>query len=387
MNVTLYKKSNWKGLTLAIFFLLALPVWSAPSNYAMQMDKAASSLLLDIAAAGERLVAVGERGHILYSNDKGLSWVQARVPTGAMLTRVYFVTPELGWAVGHDGNVLVSYDGGVNWELQRDGVTDQARINEVRAGIANDRVNVLRGQLVSEEAGNREALMQELEEAEYTLSGAQLDLEAAAFAPPLMDVWFADEQRGWASGAYGTLLHTSNGGRQWQDWSHKVGNEDELHLNGVIGAADGTLFLASEWGTIFRSTTSGESWDAIASGYEGSFFGLTVNPNTGSLFAYGLRGTVFRSVDGGISWTEAQSKVQESLFGAYASEQGRLIFVGSGGNVTQSTDNGESFTVLVQTSPLGVYGIAPTTDGHYMLTGEEGSRPMIGSSSTGGATQ
>ena len=374
MNVTLYRRSTWIGLPLAAFFLLTLPVWSAPSNYAMQMDKAATSLLLDIAAAGDRLVAVGERGHILYSNDRGLSWVQAKVPTAAMLTRVYFVSPELGWAVGHDGNVLASYDGGVNWELQRDGVTDQARIDEVRAGIANDRVNVLRGQLLSEEAGNREALMLELEESEYTLSEAQLDLEAAVFAPPLMDVWFANEQQGWASGAYGTLLHTSNGGRQWQDWSHKVDNEDQLHLNGVMGTADGTLLLVSEWGTIFRSSTGGESWDAVASGYEGSFFGLVANPNTGSLFAYGLRGTVYRSVDGGISWVEVQSKVQESLFGAYASEEGHIIFVGSGGNVTQSKDNGESFTVLVQTSPLGVYGIAPTRDGLYMLTGEEGSR-------------
>jgi photosystem II stability/assembly factor-like uncharacterized protein len=172
------------------------------------------------------------------------------------------------------------------------------------------------------------------------LREAQLDLEGAVFAPPLMDVWFANEQQGWASGAYGTLLHTSNGGRQWQDWSHKVDNEDELHLNGVIGAADGTLFLASEWGTIFRSSTGGESWEATDSGYEGSFFGLAVNPETNSLFAYGLRG---------------------------------------------STDNGESFTVLVQASPLGVYGIAPTTDGHYILTGEQGSRPMTDGTSNAGS--
>ena len=41
------------------------------TDYAMHLDKAASSLLLDIAVAGERLVAVGERGHILYSEDGG----------------------------------------------------------------------------------------------------------------------------------------------------------------------------------------------------------------------------------------------------------------------------------------------------------------------------
>ena len=35
---------------------------------------AAGSLLLDLAAAGSRLVAVGERGHVLLSDDQGVTW-------------------------------------------------------------------------------------------------------------------------------------------------------------------------------------------------------------------------------------------------------------------------------------------------------------------------
>ena len=36
-----------------------------------------------------------------------IPWIQAQVPSSAMLTRVIFLyLPELGWAVtGHDGNV------------------------------------------------------------------------------------------------------------------------------------------------------------------------------------------------------------------------------------------------------------------------------------------
>jgi photosystem II stability/assembly factor-like uncharacterized protein len=321
-------------LFLVTLGLLSPTAWPAPPNYAMQIGGAERSLLLDIASAGDQLVTVGERGHILYSSDNGHSWIQAKVPTTAMLTRVFFISPQLGWAVGHDGNVLVSYNSGVDWELQRDGVAAQ---------------------------------------------------DEGEFAPPLMDVWFADEQQGWASGAYGTLLHTTNGGRQWQDWSHKVDNDEELHLNGITGAPDGSLYLASEWGTIFRSSTGGESWEAIASGYEGSFFGLIVNPDTTSLFAYGLRGTIYRSLDGGMHWSNVQTKAQGSLFGAYATRQGRLFFVGSNGTVTQSDDNGETFTLLVQNSRLGVYGIAPTIDGNYIVTGENGSRPLVDNTNSGGA--
>ncbi|MEH6593464.1 MAG: YCF48-related protein, partial [Halioglobus sp.] len=304
----------------------------------MQTERAAGSLLLDIAVAGSRLVAVGERGHILYSEDEGGSWTQSQVPTSVMLTRVFFISPSLGWAVGHDGNVVVSGDGGISWTLQRDGVAEQARINRDRALRAEQSLASLRDRLRSGEDIDRQALALALEEAEYQLDEAKLSLAQPVFPPPLMDIWFVDEHWGWISGAYGTLLHTVNGGRDWQDWSHKVGDPDQLHFNGVVGAADGSLYLASEWGTIFRSSTDGKSWEAIASGYEGSFFGLVENSRSGSLFAYGLRGTVYRSTDKGVHWRELDSGVTASLFGACAVDDGRLMFVGAGGMVTVTED-------------------------------------------------
>ena len=94
-------------------------------EYSLQTPGASRSMLLDIAVAGERLVAVGERGHILTSQDQGQNWTQAEVPTSVMLTRVFFVDDKLGWAVGHDGNVLHSQDGGLIWALQRDGLAER----------------------------------------------------------------------------------------------------------------------------------------------------------------------------------------------------------------------------------------------------------------------
>ena len=67
---------------------------------------ASRSLLNGIARAGNRLVAVGARGHILYSDDEGKSWKQAKVPVSSDLTAVNFSTPQQGWAVGHDGVIV-----------------------------------------------------------------------------------------------------------------------------------------------------------------------------------------------------------------------------------------------------------------------------------------
>ena len=62
------------------------------------------------------LVAVGERGHVLVSQDGGAAWTQAEVPTRALLTGVHMHDAKLGWAVGHDEVVLRTQDGGATWE-------------------------------------------------------------------------------------------------------------------------------------------------------------------------------------------------------------------------------------------------------------------------------
>src|SRR5262249_38343190 len=73
------------------------------------------SLLIALAAAGARLVAVGDRGIIVYSDDRGASWTQAAVPTQALLTGVCFFEAQRGVAVGHDLVALASADGGHSW--------------------------------------------------------------------------------------------------------------------------------------------------------------------------------------------------------------------------------------------------------------------------------
>jgi photosystem II stability/assembly factor-like uncharacterized protein len=374
--------AGYSGILLFLV-LLGSSVNTPAVEYSMQLPKVSTSMLLDIASAGGRLVAVGERGHILHSGDGGESWTQAEVPTTAMLTRVYFYDDKLGWAVGHDGNVMHSRDGGVHWELQRDGVAEQAQINEQRAGRAVRRVEELREQMATAADEERDALAEALDEAQWVMDNAREILDAPLYAPPLMDVWFATPEQGWASGAYGVLLHTSNGGRNWADWSYKVDNPDELHLNGVSGGPGGQLYLASEWGTVFVSGNSGESWNPVESGYDGSFFGVIANPGTGTVFAYGLLGTVYRSVDGGENWEELSSGVQASLFGAAFSPDGALVLVGQGGTATRTEDDGLSFTALIQPRRQGLYGVAPYGKSGFMVTGQGGSKPLV-EGATGG---
>ena len=370
-----------RSITVQVIALLlcaasATAAYGTPVDYAMQLPGAARSLLLDVAVAGERLVAVGERGHIVVSEDDGRTWAQVAVPTTAMLTRVFFIDENTGWAVGHDGNVLHSRDGGLTWVLQRDGLADQVQINEDNAGRSLALVEALQAQLAVADEDTRESLQDALDEAQWALENAREKLDMPVYAPPLMDIWFATPERGWAAGAYGTLLRTANGGRDWADWSYRVDNPEELHLNGVVGDASGAIYLASEWGTVFVSTSAGESWRPSATGYDGSFFGVVTNPRSGSVFAYGLLGTIYRSSDRGVSWSPVEGMVRTSLFGADAAD-GLVIFVGQGGAATLTEDDGETFTPMVQPQRAGLFGVATLGAGRFIASGEGGSKILL----------
>ena len=106
---------------LLAFLLSTLFILNAFSQQlpAMQAPLASKSLMLDIIKINDKqLVAVGERGHILLSND-AITWRQANVPVRTTLTAVYFVDESHGWAVGHDATILFSQDGGENWVIQQ----------------------------------------------------------------------------------------------------------------------------------------------------------------------------------------------------------------------------------------------------------------------------
>lgn len=109
----------------------------------------------------------------------------------------------------------------------------------------------------------------------------------------------------------------------------QVGNEEELHLNGVVATSGGTIFLVSEWGIVFRCESDGESWEIVETGYDGSFFGVVVNTLTDSVFAYGLLGTVYRSTDQGRTWEEMQSNASTSLFGVLLPQRAPWFLSGS----------------------------------------------------------
>jgi len=239
-------------------------------------------LLLDAAKAGERLIAVGERGYIMLSDDQGVTWHSVASPTQATLTSLYFFDAQIGWAAGHDSVILKTTNGGTSWHLVH---------------------------------------------------------SAPELQKPLLKIWFRNAHQGFAIGAYGLFLQTSDGGATWQQ---RTIVEGDKHMNALAAQTDGKLFIVGEAGSLLRSVDDGQTWQALESPYKGSFFGI-VSLSDDALLVYGLRGKIFRSDNAGATWEAIETGSQAALMGGTVLADGRIVLAGKSGSVLVSHDLGKTF--------------------------------------------
>lgn len=323
---------------LLLLFALSVFLWvsagptlaaTATAEPARLADR---TLLLDGQVVGDRLVAVGERGHILISTDAGRSWRQSPAPTRVTLTSLFFVDDRQGWAAGHDATILRTRDGGTSWQLVH--------------------------------------------------SDPELDA-------PILDLWFRDAEFGLAVGAYGLLLETTDGGDSWQQrpltidgtrgTAALVDDADtpgiDLHLNHLVATPTGQLYLAGESGHLLRSGDDGRRWAALPFPYEGSLFGTL--PLAGErLLAFGLRGHLFASRDAGKSWQAIATGTETTLNDALRLRDGRIVAVGLAGTVLVGTPDATRFDLRPQADRAGFARVLETPDGALLLLGSHGARRL-----------
>ncbi|MFM1816998.1 MAG: hypothetical protein RLZ98_3693 [Pseudomonadota bacterium] len=270
-------------------------------------------VLLGLARAGDRVVAVGERGFALLSDDSGKSWRAVGTPASRTLTSVAFEDAKLGIAVGHGGTVVRTEDSGDTWT-----------------------------QVPMEEA-----------EPESLLGVTSLG--GGKFA---------------AYGAFGMFFLSTDEGRTWTRRT-VISEEFENHISQVIVGRLGLLGLVGEYGTLARSEDGGETWSEVPSPYAGSFFGV-LQAKDDSLLAFGMRGSVFRSADAAISWQKIDVGTTTSLNGGGLLSDGRILLVGNAGLVVESDDNGQTLSVKWSPQGAGLSAVVQAPDGSIVVAGERG---------------
>lgn len=246
--------------------------------------RAQQSLLLAVANAGERLIAVGGHGVILISEDYGLSWRQARdVPTQATLTGVTFITPDLGFAVGHDAVILKTIDGGEHW----------------------------------------------------TMRYVDTDL-----GTPLLTVAFSDPKHGLAMGGFGLVLETSDGGWRWRPRALRRGEVDNLSLNKIVSVG-GDTYVASDLGRVYYRSSDNSGFMPAQAPSDESLMDLLVLPN--AIIVCGTRGEIWRARRDLSGWNELDIAEAKSLTALGLTLDGRIAAAGLGGVLAFAAQDSTTF--------------------------------------------
>lgn len=235
----------------------------------------------DLVRLDERVIAVGERGTIIVSDDLGKSWRKThgdeQLPV--TLTGVSALSDDVLLAVGHDAVLMRSVDAGETWEV----------------------------------------VMQDHELGE-----------------PLLGTWSADGQRIFAYGSFGKFFSSADRGNSWEESALDIHGE---HLNDMDGDGKRLQVMVGEMGLVLRSQDHGASWERIEPFYRGSLFGVAYLGEA-VWVTYGMRGHVFVSRDDGLNWNPTEAPHQLPLYG-HARDASGVVIVGTGGAYLKISNDGE----------------------------------------------
>ena len=357
----MFKRTAVRALTLAAAVGTALaaapagPFVDVLDAPAAKSPLAQRALINGLAHAGNRLVAVGQRGHVLLTDDEGKTWRQADVPASSDLVAVAFPTPTEGWAVGHDGIVLHSKDAGATWTRALDG-------RRIGASMVD--------------YYKREAANLGDEKRAATLLQAAERFAAQGPENPFLDIAFENASTGYLVGAFGLILRTTDGGASWQPLLHATDNPKELHLY-AVRAIGGSVYVAGEQGLLLkldRDAPGGGRFRALELPYKGTLFGIVGTPQ--ALLVHGLRGTLLRSTDAGRSWQQVPTGVAVGLTASAIDAQGRIVVASQAGHVLMSEDDGATFTLAKVDSPLPAAAVAFSGPHSLVIGGPRGIAPL-----------
>jgi len=171
----------------------------------------------------------------------------------------------------------------------------------------------------------------------------------------LLDIFFWDTDTGWASGAFGTIIHTNDGGQTWV--IQETPTEDDIVRLFFVDEQKGWAFT---WGQeVLYTEDEGENWTFLytADAFWGDFH--FINPEIG--FIVGavtepeLAGIILRTEDGGLSWNQQANfpdralvslSFTDSLHGWATGQNGLIVYTDNGGLNWQEQESGTDIDLL-----------------------------------------
>jgi photosystem II stability/assembly factor-like uncharacterized protein len=297
-------------LIVAVLFLFAVttPLKSQQGWVTTRVAPAEQDLNTVYFLDNKRGWVGGDNGFLSRTEDGGQSWVKQAVLTTAAINDIYFRDQDAGFLIA--GNSIFStHDNGARWTevrrfLPREFEGADIELYSVR--FSSKKKGWVVGSVSKREVVFDSVLL-------YTDDAGQTwQRQRAPSRLELIHIDFANDKRGWISGANGTILTTVDGGASWT--KQETGTTATIfHIdfrNEKRGLAVG------ERGTILRTLDSGVTWMPVVVSARSTLLNVQY-VNDDHCWAVGRSGTILRSDDGGLTWIEQQSGTKQNLYSLY----------------------------------------------------------------------
>lgn len=186
----------------------------------------------------------------------------------------------------------------------------------------------------------------------------------------ITSVFMINDSTGWAAGSrkgsqiYPMILKTTNAGKTWKTIFERTNNwyrhvSDIFFVNENIGWAS-----ISDHST-FKTTDGGITWTISPYTFDKIFF---MDQDTG-WGAHSVLG-IYKSTNGGLDWVQKSSVRSSSI---YFSNSGTGWAVGSGGNILKSTDGGDSWFAKISGTTADLKSVHFYNSNIGVCVGNEGT--------------
>ena len=237
---------------------------------------------------------------ILRTSDGGINWLKLEAPFGSQLNSVYGIGDEI-WIAGYEGFICYSPDFGNTW-----------------------------------------------------------DYETPIVNSTLYNLQFPTSQIGYATGFNGSMLKTTDGGKNWKS-SYVSVDFTSLNIKDMFFINENVGYTASSYRMVSKTTDGGLTWTAIIpdtnSAYVVSSGLYFLNENLG--FVVGRvspnEDIIYKTTDGGLSWSTKTKIANQELYSVTFFDENTGIISGNKGALLYTTDGGELWnTSQVKNIPSGV---------------------------------
>jgi len=352
--------------------------------------------------------SVANYSGILRTNDAGDTWFNVQLPADVFSPSFYN-----GWVQALDASTLwFTWGNGVY--LTRDGGTSWKFLS-----VSSESSSYFYDQPQLQRVDAATLLLQYASRFYRSIDGGTNWHQVLGGSPKeanskLMGLWFFNAKQGFALSADGFLLHTTDGGANWD--RQAVGPQPGCRSSCAaarlqfLSATQGWMLLDGQasqtsdggrtWTTPLTSTLPGplsdlhfvdirRGWGVVNNGniYATSDGGVTWTLSSAPAQAYssvrfanaslglavGPSGRIARTIDGGATWSSRASATRQDFTRVAFVDADTAWAIGNNGAVSRSGDGGATWTQLPVPTSVGLHDIGFADGQHGWIVGDGGT--------------